>query len=419
MNRRLLATLAICLVLVSAVVPAAGATTPSADAGSVESPTPAYALQEGNETATNGTAGDDAAPTSAEQVRINPVELDLEYQSVTVAEEDSTFNTTGEFALFSFTEPVDAVRISQSKAEARVLEGGQAVRVSYEPDAAPPDEQSLYTLEVFFADGSEKDVTLYASETDQSVEAAALKEWEGTIETLKDKAEENGYNRDPEGGEEYINWVDDRAQLVDGFLTGLAAQTIGWLIAGAMNPLNVIIGLSLAALAMWRRRSKHGDLVDALSTMAGRYEQELTKLRNNREKAKRTADDANLSEVPAVGSCADYYEDAFGVKSPAQLADLVAGGEARATNDGLEYVHHGVDDLNTEDLHDTWLEPVLRHIPNERRVLNHLLQTVKYMETEYQLGANYRETRNELEVMLDDIERKQTRLNGTPAAGDD
>ncbi|ELZ05744.1 hypothetical protein [Natrialba aegyptia] len=412
MNRRV-AILAVCLILVSAVMPAAAAVGPSADAGAADTATPSYAVQEANET-------DGNAPTSAEQVRINPVSLDVDYQAVEVAEDDSTFNTTGEFVLFSTTEPVDAVRISQSKATARVLEGGQTVRVEYADDAAPPDEQSLYTLEVFFEDGSSKDVTLYASATEQSVNAASLERWEPVISTLQDFAEENGYETDPDSVESYITWVDDRAQLVDGFLTELAAQTIAWLIAGVMNPLNVILALALGALAMWRRRSKHGDLVDALSSMAGRYEQELAKLRNNRQQAKRTADDDNLSEVPAIGSYADYYEDAFGVKSPAQLAHLVAAGEARATNDGLEMVHNGVDDLDSEDLHGTWLEPVLRHIPNERQVLNHLLQTIKYMETEHQLGSVYRETRNDLEVMLDDIERKQTRITGTPAAtGDD
>jgi len=406
MNRRLLGTLAVCLILLTAVAPVAALAQ----------------SQPANETATNTTATNTTAtdaPTAAEQVRINPVSLDVGYQSVTVTEADATFNTTGEFVLFSTTEPVDAVRIQQSKAQARVLEGGQTVRVTYDADAAPPEQTSLYTLELFFADGSAKDVELYASDTEQSVAAASLQDWKPTIETLKDKAEENGYEETPEGTQEYVTWVDDRAQLVEGFLSELAAQTIGWLIAGVMNPLNIILALSLGALAMWRRRSKHGDLVDALSSMAGRYEQELTKLRNNREKAKRTADDANLSEVPAIGSAADYYEDAFGTKSPAQLADLANDGAARATDDGLEYVHRGVDDLDAEDLHGTWLEPVLRHIPNEKRVLNHLLETVKYMETEHSLGSKYRETRNQLETMLDDVDRKQTQLNGVAAPGDD
>ncbi|WP_226043403.1 hypothetical protein [Natrinema sp. DC36] len=419
MNRRLLAALAVCLVLVSAVAPATVAAAPSDGPTALE---PSYAVQQANETATNdsatnGTASD--APSAAEQVRINPAGPDVEYQSVEVKQADATFNTTGEFAFFSLTEPVDAVRISQAKADAQVLEGGQTVRVEYEPDAAPPDQTSLYTLELFFADGSSKEVELYASATDQSVAAASLENWEPTIETLKEKADENGYEQTPEGTESYVTWVDDRAQLVDGFLTQLAAQAISWVIIGVMNPLVVIIGISLTALAMWRRRSKHGDLVDALSSMAGRYEQELTKLRNNREKAKRTADDEDLSEVPAVGSCADYWIDAYGTKSPAQLADLAAGGEARATNDGLEMIHNGVDDLDTDDLHGTWLEPVLRHIPNERRALNHLLATVKYMESEHSLGSKYRATRNDLERMLDDLERQQTQLTGTPATGDD
>ncbi|WP_049895738.1 hypothetical protein [Halopiger xanaduensis] len=417
--RRSLAILAVCLVVLSAVVPAAGAASPQADRGATDSSPALYALQESNETTSNNTSTD-SGPTTADQVRVNPVQLDVDYHSVEVVDEDATFNTTGEFVMFTTTEPVDAARITQSNAEARVLDGGQTVRVEYDEGAAPPDEQSLYTLELFFADDSSKAIDLYASETEQSVEAAALQEWEPVIDKWQDFAEEHGYETDPDGVEAYLEWVDDRAQLVDGFLTELAAQSIGWLIAGLMNPLNVIIGLSLAALAMWRRRSKHGEIADALSSMAGRYEQELMKLENDRQTAKRTADDERLSEVAAIGSYADYYEDAFGVKSPAQLAHLVAEGEAKRTKDGLEMVHHGADDLDTEDLHDTWLEPVLRHIPHERQVVNHLLQTVKYMESEHNLGALYRDTREDLEVMLDDLERKETQLTGAPAAaGDD
>ncbi|QCC57203.1 hypothetical protein [Natrinema thermotolerans] len=413
MTRRTLAALLVCLVAISALAPAAVAASPTP---TTDGPTPLPAVQESNETATNATD----APTAAEQARISPAGPDVEYQRTSVTEDDAVFNTTGEFAYLSSTEPIDAVRISQSKADAEVLEGGHTIRVEYKPDAAPANASSLYPLEVFFDDGSSTELELYASATDQSVAAAQLEEWKPTIETLKDEAEEDGYDRTPAGTEEYVTWVDERAQLVDGFLTELAAQTIAWLIAGLMNPLNVILALALGALAMWRRRSKHGDLVDALSSMAGRYEQELTKLRNDRQRAKRTADDDQLSEVPAIGSYADYYEDAFGVKSPAQLAHLTATGEARATNDGLEMIHHGVADLNPEDLHDTWLEPVLRHLPNERQVLNHLLQNIKYMETEHNLGSVYRETRNDLEVMLDDLERKETQVTSTPAAaGDD
>ncbi|WP_436348944.1 hypothetical protein [Natronorubrum sp. FCH18a] len=261
---------------------------------------------------------------------------------------------------------------------------------------------------------------MYAGATEQSVAAAELEEWRGAIDTLQEFAEEWGYDTDPESTEEFLTFIDDQARLVDGFLTERAAQTIAWLMAGVMNPLNIIIGLSLAALAMWRRRSKHGELADALSSMAGRYRQKLDRLEIGRHKAKRTADDEHLSEVPAIGTFADYYEDAFGVKSPAQLAHLAAAGEARSTKDGLEQIHHGVDDLDTDDLHGTWLEPVLRHIPHERQVLNHLLESVKWMETEHQLGSQYRNTRDDLETMLDDIERQETQLTGSlPGVGDD
>lgn len=424
--KRSITVLAAVVLVLSAVTPAAAfaggsaAPAPTVDQQPTET---VLTAQEDNETnGTESTSGEseNAPPPTASQVRINPVSLDADYQTVTVAEEDATFNTTGEFVLFTTSERVDAARIVQSKAQARVLDGGQTVKVEYDDDAAPPGEQSLYTLQLFFADNSTKEVTLYAQDTKQSVAAASLEEWRGVINLAQDLAEAAGYDTDPEAVEEYLLWVDDRADLVDGFLTELAARTIGWLMAGVMNPLNIIIMLTLAAVAMWRRRSKHGELADALSSMAGRYTQKLDRLEIDRHRAKRTADDEHLSEVPAIGNYADYYEDAFGVKSPAQLAHLVATGEARYTQDGLEQIHNGVDDLDVEDLHGTWLEPALRHIPREKQVLNHLLETVKWMETEHQLGSLYRDTRNELETMLDDLERQEMQLSGTlPAAGDD
>jgi hypothetical protein len=417
--KRTLAVLALCFVVLSTVAPAAAAAsahpTPSAT-------TDAPLLQADNATnATNGTTTPtDTPPTMAEQVRINPVDLGVDYQSVTIAEADRVYNTTGEFVMFTTTEPVDAARIPQSKASAEVLDGGQTVKVSYEDDAAPLDEPSLYTLQLYFEDESSLEADLYAEATSQSVAAADLQNYEGFIDEAESLAEEWGYDTDPESLESFITNLDEQAQLVDGFLTEHAARTIAWLMAGVMNPLNVLLGLSLLALAIWRYRSKHGELVDALSAMAGRYQQKLDRLEIDRQQAKRTADDDRLSEVPAIGSYADYYEDAFGVKSPAQLADLAAAGEARATSDGLEWVHNGVDDLNADNLHDAWLEPVLRHVQRERQVLNHLLEAVKWMETEHQLGAVYRETRDDLETMIDDVDRQQTQLKGSPpVTGDD
>jgi hypothetical protein len=400
-----------------------GNTTATPTPTPAESPTP-------TPTANDSTSGDSGPPTTAEQARIAPIKFQAGYLNSEVRETDQAFNTTGEFVVLSVSERVTAARISQQPAEAQILEGGQQVKVDYQPNAAPAGETSLYQLELYFEDGSSRTVQLYASETEQSVAAARLQEWEPTIDTLCEFATEHGYECNPDSAEEFLVWVNDRADLVDGFLTRQVSRFVGWVILGTRNPLTILVVIGVVALAAAYRQRKHGDILQALQQMADRYTTKVQKLELDYERAKRTADDDDLADVPAIGTTWEqYWTDAFGVKSPLQLARLAAAGEEVYTEDGLQKRHDGVGDLEAGELRDSWLEPVIRHIGDEKVTLNHLLRTFEWVEAEHNLGHHFRDARNRTEDLLDETQRIEEYAGGTyggrgdlggaPAPGDD
>lgn len=403
-----LAVLLVATLVAGSAAPAVA--TPGNNSTTTATPTPTPTATPAGNNSTGTTTPSAPVPIS-EQVRISPVKFQADYLHVVVTKPDTVFNTTGEFAVFTLSHEVQAARITQKPAEAQVLKGGQTVKVEYQPNAAPPGEQSLYTLELFFTDGSTKTVKLYASKTDQSVAAARLQEWEPVIDELCEFATEHGYKPcNPEKASEFLTWVNNRADLVEGFLTRLAVRTIGWVVAGVMNPVVDLLVLFIIAAAAAYRQRKHGDLLEALQRMAGVYEQKIDRLELDHERAKRTADDDDLADVSAIGSTwAPYWEDAYGVKSPYQLARMAAAGAERATEDGLERVHDGVydDDLEPGSLQDSWLEPILRHVERERVALTHILRTFDHVESKHNLGHHFRDARARTEDLLTAVEQRE------------
>jgi len=358
---------------------------------------------------TNATSNNSTAPTMASQVRISPVDFEASYLQIRASQPDAAYNTSGEFAMFSLSESVDAARIAQTPATAQVLQGGHAVKVIYKPDAAPPDSESLYELELFFSDGSRKTVDLYASNTEQSVAAASLQDWQPVIDDAQEFASDHGYETSPEAVGEYLSWVNERADLVEGWLSDKAIRAVFWVVQGISNPLVILLGLMALGGWMLHRQRQHGDVIETLQRLAGRYQQKMDRLQNDYQKAKRTADDDRLDEVPQIGANADFYEDALGTKSPSQLARVAASGAVCRRDGDLEELHQGVEDLDPDDLRDSWLEPVLRHGVREKEALNHLLAAVRWMETEYQLGHLFRDTREQLEELLDELQEQESR----------
>jgi hypothetical protein len=420
------ATLAVVALMLCSLAAAPVAAMTTAPPEVAETPT---ATPNGTETANNSTATEapptnaSGEPTLASQVRITPVKFDEPFVGVSVRESDSVFETTGPFAVFSLSSEVEAARISQQPATAQVLAGGTQVKVSYADDAAPPGETSLYTLELFFADGSSKTVDLYARKTGVSVAASELKEYEDVIEELRGLTKEHGYGDSPEEMLAYLEWVNERADLIDGFLTKSAAQLMALGIAAARNWLFWLLTLAgIALVAKWIQK-RYGGLLEALQNDVGRAERKRRELELAYQESKQTADEMALEEVPAVGANAVYWRDGHGVRSAGQLARLAAYGAHRQTEDGLEQVHDGVADLDKDSLETSWLEPVLRgnRIPTAKQALGEVKATLEYMETKHNLGHLYRNARDEVAQLIEEIEEEEqmTFGPGNASRGDD
>lgn len=372
--------------------------------------------QEGTNTNTTATPTPTAAPggetptgpTAASQVRVTPVQFEEDFLAVTVNRSDSAFETTGPFAVFSLSSSVEAARVQQQPASAEVLAGGRQVRVDYKDDAAPLGEKSLYTLELFFEDGSTKEIDLYARKTGVSVGASELQEYAPVIEELKDVAEHHGYGTSPEELEAYLHYINERADLVEGFLTEKAAQLMALAIAAATNWLFWVLLLAfIALLAKWIQR-RYGGLLEALQNDRGRAERERRELELKYREQQQTADEVPLEDISAIGSNAIYWQDGLKARSAGQLAKIAAHGTHRNTEDGLEKVHDGVADLEPGNIEDSWLEPVLRgnRIPTAKQALGEVKATLEYMETEHNLGHLYRDARDDVARLIDELDQE-------------
>lgn len=418
---------------VAASATAVGVTEPSATTPSPGDLSPSLATGALTQTSNNTTTGASdnqtvtenetgPPPGMAESVRITPIRYDEEHLGVTVAESDAVFNTTGPHVLFSLSEPIETARITQAPAEATVLAGGQQVLVEYKDDAAPTGEQSLYALELYFTDGSKKTIDLYARKTGVSVAASDLEEYAPVIEELKEFAEEHGYETTPEGLLDYMEYSAERADLLDNFLSKKVAEFLMTLLMLATNWVSWLVFLGMVALLAQYIRSKYSDFWDTLENSTNRAKLKREQLQQQYEELKQSADEESLEEVDGIGMNAAYWRAAFNARSPKQLADLAESGEARMTEDGLETVHNGVEDLDTETIGTTqcWLEPVLRdgYFRSPREALIGLKNACKYMDTKWNMGHVYHDAFVELESLIDDLDESTQRPGVASGGGD-
>lgn len=373
----------------------------------------------------------EGAPSAAETVRITPVRFDEEYLSVTVQEPDSVFNTSGPFAQFSLSEPADAVRISQSGAQAELQPGGQVVVVRYADDAAPdPEHPSLYTLEIFYPDGSKTEVQLYADSTEVSAEAATLETYKPLIFDLRDDARANGYEDTPEGVEQYYEDTKERAELLESLFTEQAIMAVNTAIAWFLNPVAIAVTLALVAVGSYYRLQRRGYSLDIISNDTGKAQRLRERLRLSYKQNQQTADEERLKELPEIGSMSEvYWRDAetAGVATVYQLAELARSGKTAERDGDLVKVHNGVEDLQAEDLSSTWLEPVAgsgrQRIASYDIALSHIKTALERMMSTYGMGHLYRETYEDVVELIDARQRvirsgsSSTSSSGSAAAG--
>jgi len=387
----------VALVLVASVGPLLAA--PVAAQDGPTTPTPTAAPNGTTNITANGTTSTPAPgePTLADQVRLTPVNLGEDYARVETVKADSRYKVTGAFVVFSASERITAARVAQPMAEARVLDGGHTVQVTFEDDAALPDNRTLYTLNVFLEDGSNKSVDLLVRKTDLSVVSSDLTAASGFIEEMKEDAEEHGYNATIAGITDYHRWEKRQADIFDNLLGPELSKAFGALIAMASSAL-LVIGIVAVIVLNWRRQKKmHENKLKGLmngDNLAVRKRREMT-LRYEEDNV--AADEHRLEDVDLIGGDHIYWSE-LGIETVKQLGTLFAVGRPVVDSEGhivrqdpddpaCEFVvdyqgnrvldgdgnpipapvmeHRGIADLEEavsrgDSLRDTWLEPILR-----------------------------------------------------------
>lgn len=411
------ARLFIIAILMLSVVGVASPTLAASTSAST-TPVPAQASTATVAQANNTTST--AGPTTASQVRVTPDIPDADYVSIETSESDEVFNTSGTFATFSLTQPVESVRVAQPGADASILGGGSVVRVEYASDAAPRDQQSLYTLELFFDDGSKKEVKLYASNTAVSAKTEIDPAYLAFIEYVSENAEDEGYETSPDGLEDYVAHKEDRAQLLEGLWSKQIETFIGLRIAQLFSPLDWVAGLVAIALVAVFASRKHGWVLRAQQVATSKAELVREAVRQDYEKSRNAAAKHSLEDVDGIGRNDARFWRNVGIETVDDMIQVSCKGIVAVDESGhIEqdekgrdvYEHHGVLDLQKADpmtekalREKTWLKPVI--VEGRLRAttaLSNIERALLTAEREYARGNEVRETRMKVEEMVAEL----------------
>lgn len=430
MNRwRQLALVAVLLVLVSAAAPALavasstdGPNAAGLSAGASDRAGGSYALQENetaNETTTtsttstptenNTTDSSTGRPEAADVVRILPVEIDSKIVSVETSKQGQEYNTSGPFALFSLSEPVEEAAIQQQGASATVLNGGQVVRIQYDSDAAPVGKTSLYDLQIWFSDGSSRSISLYASETSKTVSESNLKKYRPEMLQMLEDAEKAGYERSPDGLEAYYEDQKATAELLDNLFAEQAARLLATLLALVRNPLGAVLGIVIIiGVSAWILRQNRS-VLEMLSLDSGKFARLRDQYILKYEEQQQTAADRELREVDGIGELGQvYWQDAFNVTTVAELAEL-ARGNYPIREDGEIVRIGGVEGLDVENVDSSWIEPVCRanRLPGPQIALTHCKKALEEAKRRYGMGHYYDGSLQATRELLDELDESR------------
>lgn len=345
-----------------------------------------------------------AGKTMAESSRVVAVPLNPDFVSANRGENASEWHTTGPFAFWTVSERVEQAEVVEPKAEARVLEGSRTVHVSYADDAAPVGEESLYTLKLYFADGSTKTLRLYASKTDVDVGSQNLRKYRSTITLMLTHAKDNGYERSAEGVLQYYKDTKEQADLLDHLFSKQAKKLIGNVLGIIKNPLGIAASLALAALFIVYLIRNHEETLKIMSNDSGKANRLRRQLMQDyREQAQEAAEEELTSVLGDMSAM--YWKDAYGVKTTYELADLARKGPA-IERDGEVKHAGGVTDLTADEVGDSWLEAVTRtgRLPSERVALVQLRQAVNRMCSTYSMAHIYDDTEQALTELIDEMD---------------
>lgn len=399
MQRRIALTLA--LALVALTMPVGGAlaqanTTATPTASPTATPTPSPTA---TPTATPSDAGD-----SGPSVRIVPVHYQPEW--LTAQRTDAGINTTGPFASFELGRRAEQVEITEPGARANLLSNGRIVKVEYTTGTAP-GQASLYHLRLYFPEG-EQTVRLYARDTTVNVTTGSLDNYRGILEQTLDDAEAEGFERSPQGAQNYLDYLQERATLFENFFAEKFAQAAVTIITWFRNPIGWLITLLGAALlATWLYRN-HGRVLDIISSDPGKSQRRRERIELDRQEKIASAADEHLSDLPEIGTMGEvYWEDAYNVATVYELAELFRKGIPVDEGEGIVHIG-GVDALSASSLESSWLEPVVRdgRLASEEIALSHGAAALHRMMSKYGMAMEYRDTYEAVRQLQQDLDEQ-------------
>jgi|AntDeeMetagen285_2_1112576.scaffolds.fasta_scaffold00083_20 hypothetical protein len=364
-----------------------------------------------NTTAANATT--DTAPGTAERLRVSPVAFGEDWLDTRTIEADREYNTTGPFAVFSLSEPAQNVRVAQSGAEARLLEGSQTLRIDYADDAAETGS-TYFQVELFFADGSSTTIDLYATQTSVSVASTEYAAYSELISEMQDEAEERGYATTPDGLLNLNEFKTERVQLVESFLIERAQQLFSTFILIIQNPLAWVVGILAIVMIAYRRESTHGGWLNIVENAASETKRKQQQLVAVYQQHTETANEERISELPEINDQQEvYWRDAFDVHTIQQLANLARDGpksvDKEALTDGGEPTS-AISQINAENIHDSWLAESFstNRLSGPEEALSGIRAALRRIESKYGLGHIYGETRDDVEVLLEDVQNAES-----------
>ena len=412
---RLLVVALLVTSVLGATVPTATATATDASAAS-----PAWAAQDDSWQNSTDANTSDSGPSDASQVRLTPDIPDADYVSVETAESDERYNTSGTFVTFSLSRPVESVRVAEPGAEAALVGDGSVVRVQYASDAAPRDQQTLFTLQLYFPDDSTKQVELYATNTDVSANTRIDPGYESFIEYVESNAEDEGYATDPEGLEAYVQHKEDRAQLLEGLWTKQIETFIALRIAQLFSPLDWIAIITFVALLSLYLSRKHGWMLRAQQIATSKADLVREAVRQDYEQQRNAAAKHSLEDIEGIGRNDSRYWRNVGIETVDDVIQVACKGIVAVDEHGhIEqddngndiFEHHGVEDLKSVDpltekslREKTWLKPLI--VEGRLRAataLSNIERALLTAEREYNRGNEVRETRMAVQEMLAEL----------------
>lgn len=397
-----LALLVVILVATSALVAPAAA---QSGEETTTVPTPENNTTTTAETTTTSTGGSSSTSGVAESVRVIPIRFDQSWLS-TERVDRGEFNTSGPFAMFDVSDTVSSATIEESGARATVLGGGDVIKIAYSAEN-PAGKASLYTLRLNFDDGSTRTIDVYAHETNVDASASMMDKYQQVVLEQLNEAESEGYERSPEGLDNYYTALEEKAELLDHFLSEQASRAFATMIAWFSNPLSLVLTLLALAGGSYWLLNRHGRTLKILSGDSGKTARLRDRIALEHEETIRSAADEHLSDIEEVGVLGEtYWQDAFGVSTTLELAELFRGGIPVRDREGAIHMVGGAENLDAGEIESSWLEPITREgrLPSPEIALSHARASVQRMMSRYGMTEHYQETYNQIRELQSELD---------------